>query len=526
MTPELIDYSQSFYAILPPLLAIFLAILTHRVLLSLGIAIAAGAFMLNGFHPLATGQYLIATFTGLFWDKGLNLWNIALISFLLLLGLLTAFITRMGGTTAFAKWALVHIKSARQARLFTVFLGMLIFIDDYFNSLAVGQVSRPVTDQYKISRAKLAYLIDSTAAPVCLISPFSSWGAFIMGVLAIIITSHPSMDYTPLSAFIHILPYNFYPFLSVAIVLVVAYTGWGIGPMKTHQLKASLGQLFSHDKGPVPGEISQIPQDENGHVRDLLIPILILIFASIGFIILLGIIGTRTAGQPLTVMHILENTDVAISLVMGAGMGLLSCVVFAIIDKFKTADYALVIRSGFKAMAPAVYILLFAWMMIAIINTIGTGVYLASLLNDTLPLALLPSLLFLLAAAMGFSTGSSWGTFGVMLPIAANVAFSLDPSLQMPMMAAVLSGAIFGDHCSPLSDTSILSSTGAGCHLMDHVVTQIPYCLMKATVCLAGFLTFGFTRSYPITLAVIFIGFLVAVAFMHRHAETCSSPIK
>jgi tetracycline resistance efflux pump len=239
----------------------------------------------------------------------------------------------------------------------------------------------------------------------------------------------------------------------------------------------------------------------------------------VGFIILLGVLGTKTAGQPLSAMRILENTDVAIALVLGAGMGLLSCVVFAMLDKFKTADYSLVVHCGVKAMAPAIYILLFAWLMIEIINAMGTGVYLASLLNETLPLALLPTLLFLLAAAMGFSTGSSWGTFGVMLPIAANVALSLDPSLQMPMMAAVLSGAIFGDHCSPLSDTSILSSTGAGCHLMDHVITQIPYCLIKATLCLAGFLAYGFTRSYPITLVVLFAGYITTVFLMHKHAD-------
>lgn len=517
---HLVDYSHSFVAVIPPLLAIVLAILTHRVLISLGIAIVAGAFMLNDFNSIATWQYLQSTFFSLFWEKGEpNLWNLSLISFLLLLGVLTAFITRMGGTKAFAQWALVHIRSARQARMFTVFLGVIIFIDDYFNSLAVGQVARPVTDQYKIARAKLAYLVDSTAAPVCLLSPFSSWGAFIMGVLALILSTHPSLDYTPLSAFISILPYNFYPFLSVLIVLTVAYTGWGIGPMKTHLIQASLGQLFSHSKGPVPGEISKIPQDENGHVRDLLIPILTLIFSTAGFIILLGVLGAQTAGTSVTVMHVLENTDVALALVLGAGLGLLTCVVLAMLDKLKLKDYGLVIYSGGKAMAPAIYILLFAWMMIEIINTIGTGTYLASLLNEALPLALLPTLLFLLAAAMGFSTGSSWGTFGVMLPIAANIALNLDPTLAMPMMAAVLSGAIFGDHCSPLSDTSILSSTGAGCHLMDHVITQIPYCLMKATICIAGFLTYGFTRSYLITLSVVLIGYLIAVLFMHRHAE-------
>lgn len=516
---ELTDFSQSYISLLPPLIAIVLAIVTHRVLISLGIAIVFGAFFLNGFNPLATLHYLVHIFTLQFWKDGFNLWNIALISFLLLVGILTAFITRMGGTKAFGEWALSHIKNQRQARLFTVFLGVLIFIDDYFNSLAVGQVARPVTDQYKIARAKLAYLIDSTAAPVCLISPFSSWGAYIMGILAIIINQHQMEDYSPLSAFMHIVPYNFYPFLSLLIVITIAYTGWGIGPMKSHVLKAQLGQLFSHAKGPVPGEISKIQVKENGHIMDLLVPIVTLVLVALVAVFALGIQGTRLSAEPLTVLAILENTDMAISLVIGAGVALLSCMVFGMKDGLKTKDYGLILKTGTKAMAPAVYILLFAWMMIEIINKMGSGIYLSHLINEALPLAVLPSIIFLISAIIAFATGSSWGTFGIMLPIAANLAMAVEPSFVMVMMAAVLSGAIFGDHCSPISDTSILSSTGAGCHLMDHVITQIPYCIIKAVICLAGFLTYGYTRSLWMTLPVLLLGYGISLMFMKKHAE-------
>lgn len=519
MTFELTDYSQSFISLLPPLIAIVLAIITHRVLISLGIAIVIGALALTGFHPTETAIYLFETFLHLFWDNGLNIWNIALISFLLLLGILTAFITRMGGTRAFGEWALTHIHSARMARLFTVFLGMMIFIDDYFNSLAVGQVARPVTDQYKVSRAKLAYLIDSTAAPVCLISPFSSWGAYVMGILALIFTSHHIVDYTPLSAFVTIIKYNFYPFISLLFVLTIAYTGWGIGPMKTHVMKAKLGQLFSISKGPVPGQISTIPVDEHGHIYDLIIPIVLLIASAVGFIVILGMVGAQMAAQPLTVLNILEHTDVAIALVMAAGLALLSCIVLGIRDKLTSKDYGMIIRVGAKAMSPAIYILLFAWMMIAIINAMGTGEYLSLLIDASLPEAFLPALLFILAGIMAFATGSSWGTFGIMMPIAANVAVVVEPSLMMPMLAAVLSGALFGDHCSPISDTSILSSTGAGCHLMDHVITQMPYCIIKAIIVLFAFVVYGFTRSWLLSAGVLLVGYFITLLFFHKHAE-------
>lgn len=514
------DFTHSSLSLLPPLLAIVLAIITHRVLLSLGVAIVVGTLLLNQFDPVASLTYLTTQFFSLFWKDGApNAWNLCLIAFLLLLGMLTAFITRMGGSAAFGRWALKHIHSARQARLFTFFLGMLIFIDDYFNSLAVGQVARPVTDQFKVSRAKLAYLIDSTAAPVCLLSPFSSWGAFVMGILTLIIATHGLDTFSPLSAFISLLPFNFYPFMSLLIVGTVAYTGWGVGPMRDHQLKANLGQLFSHAKGPVPGEISKIPSIKDGHVRDLIIPIATLILSTFLCMIFWGVYQLHQAQMPIEVVKIFEHTDVASSLVLGAALALGSCVILGAQDHLTARDYGLIIRMGCKAMAPAIYILIFAWMIISIINHMGTGIYLSGHINETLPTAFLPAILFIMAAAMGFSTGSSWGTFGVIMPIAANVAMVVDPTLMMPMLAAVLSGALFGDHCSPISDTSILSSTGAGCHLMDHVITQIPYCVMKAIICLAAYLVYGYTRTYALALLTLAIGYVIALIFMRRHNE-------
>ncbi len=523
---ELVDYTQSAISVVPPVVAIVLAIITHRVLLSLGIAIVLGALLLTNFQPLVTLLYLTENFSKLFYSQGsLNGWNIALISFLLILGVLTAVITRLGGTKAFGEWALKHIHTQRRARLFTVFIGLLIFIDDYFNSLTVGQIARPITDANKIPRAKLAYLIDSTAAPICMISPFSSWGAYVMGILAVIMVQHNFESTSPLTEFLAIIPFNFYPFVSLLFVFAVAYSGWSIGPMKAHQIKASLGQLFSHSKGPVPGEISKMQVGENGHIRDLILPLLALVVITLISVFALGYYHALQLGLPMSTLEIMKNTDIAIALVIGAATGLGTALLLSLFDSFKTSDYVQSFKVGCKAMAPAVYILIFAWMVIEVTTAMGTGEYLAMYINDAWPIALLPALAFLLAAVMGFSTGSSWGTFGIMLPIAANIAIAIEPSLMTIMLAAVLSGALFGDHCSPISDTSILASTGAGCHLMDHVITQIPYCIMKAAIVLVGFLVYGFTLSFWISVSVMLLLFVVVLIFMRTSKDhSTSSP--
>lgn len=509
-------FHDSVLSLVPAVLAISLSMLTHRVLLSLAIAVMAGALLLNDFHLVATLSYISTSALHLIWNNGPNIWNISLVSFLLLLGVLTAFITRMGGTKAFGAWALTHIHTQRGARLFTVSLGMLIFIDDYFSSLAVGQVARPVTDQHKIARAKLAYLIDSTSAPVCVLSPLSSWGAYIMGILTLIMTTHEIENFSALSVFFALIPFNFYPFMALLLVIVIACTGWGIGPMKNHLVKASLGQLFSEGKGAVPGVITKMTVDEHGRVRDLLVPIVMLIACAMGLIVAFGCYGIYLSGEPFSVVLILEYTDVGTALLIAAGIALVSCVLLSASHRFKMKDYVGVVKSGVQSMMPAIYILLFAWMIIDVIGAIGTGEYLAHFIHENLPIAFLPVLLFLLAGVMAFSTGTSWGTFGIMLPIAANIAMAVEPAFLMPMMGAVLSGALFGDHASPISDTTILSATGAGCHLMDHVVTQMPYALLSACLVAIGFLVFGFTQVYIWSVVAMLLGLAIALIIIGR----------
>ncbi len=509
---ELQILNNSVLSLIPPILAIGLSMITHRVLPSLAIAILSGALLLTNFSLFGTASYIGASVLQLVWKDGaLNLWNLSLVSFLLLLGILTAFITRMGGTKAFGAWALTHIHTQRGARLFAIFLGMLIFIDDYFSSLAVGQVARPVTDQHKIARAKLAYLIDSTSAPVCVLSPLSSWGAYIMGILTLIMTTHEMEHYSALAAFFELIPFNFYPFTALLLVAVIAYTGWGIGPMKEHLLRARLGQLFSEGKGPIPGEMINMPVDSHGRVRDLLLPILSLISFAMLLIVAFGYYGIYLSGEPFSVMRILEYTDVGTALLIAAGIALLVSVCLSSAHRFSVKDYRLMVMSGIRSMMPAIYILTFAWVIIDVIGAIGTGEYLAHFINENLPVALLPVLLFILSGIMAFSTGTSWGTFGIMLPIAANIAIAVEPGLLMPMMGAVLSGALFGDHASPISDTTILSATGAGCHLMDHVITQMPYALLCAVLVACGFLVYGFSQSYLLSVIVMGIAFAISI---------------
>ncbi len=516
-------FNDSVLSLVPAVLAISLSMLTRRVLLSLAIAVLTGALLLTDFNVLHAAQYIGISALGLVWKEGaLNVWNLSLISFLLLLGILTAFITRMGGTKAFGVWALTHIHTQRGARLFTVSLGMMIFIDDYFSSLAVGQVARPVTDQHKIARAKLAYLIDSTSAPVCVLSPLSSWGAYIMGILTLILTTHQIEQYSALSVFFELIPYNFYPFMALMFVFVIAYTGWGIGPMKGHLIRASLGELFPTGKGSVPGEITKIVIDDRGRVRDLLVPIIMLIVCAMVLIFALGWNGIHANGQPFSVMRVLEYTDVGTALLLAAIIALGSCLVLSVAHRFSLKDYGQVFLSGFRSMMPAIYILLFAWMIIDVIGAMGTGEYLAHFIHRNLPIALLPMLLFLLSGVMAFSTGTSWGTFGIMLPIAANIALAVEPAFLMPMMGAVLSGALFGDHASPISDTTILSATGAGCHLMDHVVTQMPYALLAALLVSFGFLVYGFTQTYVWAVLAMLLGFSVVMGII-KSVSACRS---
>jgi len=504
----------TWVSIIPPIIAIVMVLVTRRVLLSLGSGIVVAAILVAAFSPKDFVVILWKAITVSFWDWGggsLNEGNINIMLFILLLGVITAFVSLSGGSQAFAERAVRRIKTKRGAKLLTVFLGISIFVDDYFNALAVGQISRPITDRHKISRAKLAYLIDSTSAPICVISPISSWGAYLIGLLGIIF-SGAAISYSPLSAFLLMAPMNFYAVSTLIMVFFFAWTDIDLFAMKRHeQLAAKTGQLFDPMK-EIPGQLKDdFPDHVHGRVRDLVGPIVTLVAVTLGMMIWTGYKASVADSLEVTIWSIFENTNVPFSLVIGGitGSVLGGALYIMQMKKNETASVALMRRaffSGLKAMLPAVIILVFAWGLTDLIDKLNTGLYLSQVVTEAnLPLSFLPVIMFVLAGLMAFSTGTSWGSFGILLPIAGKIMLDASPELLLPALAAVLAGAVFGDHCSPISDTTILSSTGAGSNHIDHVVTQLPYALISALVAGLGYLVLGFTGSVWFGLIAVIV---------------------
>jgi Na+/H+ antiporter NhaC len=507
---------NTIFTILPPLVAIVMVLLTKRVLLSLGTGILAAALILTSFAPVGAAREIFNSFAVTFWDEGFNAYNVFILLFLLLLGIITAFVSLSGGSLAFAEWASARIKTRRGAKILTVVLGMVIFIDDYFNALAVGQVARPITDRYKVSRAKLAYFIDSTAAPVCVISPVSSWGAAIIGIVATILSAQSYVQMSALEAFIWMAPMNFYVIATLAIVFFVAIRDVDFGAMKKHETRAiTTGELYDAKK-TIPGEMKEdFPVHAHGKVTDLLLPILLLIAGTLGAMIWTGY---QNAGKVMDIWAIFENTDVPASLLAGGLLGAISSILLYVrqFKKNETAKASWVgkgIMEGIRSMMGAVLILIFAWALSYLIDALQTGAYLADVVtSNNVPTAILPVLLFALAGIMAFSTGTSWGSFGILLPIAGNIMAQAAPELLLATLSAVLAGAVFGDHCSPISDTTILSSTGAGSNHMDHVLTQLPYALTAAAIGAVGYIVIGFTGS--LLWALLSVAVILAVLFI------------
>ncbi|WP_041543184.1 Na+/H+ antiporter NhaC family protein [Oceanimonas sp. GK1] len=487
-------FIQSVWSLLPPVLAILLAIVTRRVLLSLGLGIVLAALLLQQFNPLAALSHVASKVFSLLWSEGeLNEWNVNILLFLLLLGCIISMLSRAGATHAFAEWAQAKIKSRRQAKAMTGLLVFVFFIDDYFHSLSVGTICRPVTDRFGISRAKLAYLLDSTAAPICVLMPVSSWGAYIIALIGGILAGFGLTGQSPLAAFMTMGAMNFYAIFTLLMVILVIRGKWDLGPMKHHETRALEGELFDTAKGTPPGVHDH--EVSGGRVSDLLLAIGGLTLVTVAGLLWTGALALSEAGQPFTLLGALENTNVGRALVAGGLAGLVICAIALVRERTSGRDWLHTLKVGLKGMLPAIYILLFAWTIAGLISELATGKYLASLVQQNLPLYLLPAMLFVLAGIMAFATGTSWGTFGVMLPIAADMTMAIDAQMLLPGMAAVMAGAVFGDHCSPISDTTILSSTGASCHHIDHVMTQLPYALSMAVVSIAGFLALGVTGS-------------------------------
>lgn len=494
--------SYPVLTLVPPLVAILLVIATKKVLPSLGLGILAAGLLIADFNLLQTLRTLWNAFTAIFWEteaSAPNWYYIYILLFLLILGVITSFVMMAGGTYAFAQWMMTRIKTRKGAQSLAAALGMAIFIDDYFNALAVGQVSRPITDQHNVSRAKLAYLIDSTSAPVAVLAPFSSWGASIIGILTPLVAA-ASLPYTDAGAFLAAAGMNFYAISALVLIWLTIVWNINIGSMRREENRAITANQPYDPLLEIPGELSEdLPRHEPGARRALIVPFITLVFGVIGGILLTG----YQASGVFSLLEMLANTDVPTALVYG---GLISLGVsayyyfrYTIRDpEFGVATFLRGALSGANSMLPAIYILLFAWMLGSLISQLGTGEYIGQLVSATaLPAVWLVPLLFLVAAVMAFSTGASWGSFGILLPLAAQILTAVPGGNEVliAVFGAVLAGAVFGDHCSPISDTTILSSTGASCVLMTHVNTQLPYALLGAGASLVGYVFYALTFS-------------------------------
>lgn len=507
----------TIYSLIPPVLMLILVLLTRKVLLSLGAGIIVGALFIHQFNILESLKEIWRSFASIFVDDGsFDGGNLLLVGFLLMLGIMTAFITASGGSHAFGDWMIKRVKTRVGAQVMTAILGIIIFIDDYFNALAVGQVARPLTDRHRVSRAKLSYYIDSTSAPVAVLSPISSWGAYIIGLLGSLFAANQITNIQPFEAFIKMIPYNFYAIAAVILVFLVAFMKFDMGPMRKHENRAvQTGEVVDPNK-KVPGDLSEtFTPHQNGRVYHLIVPIVVLVVATVAMMFITGIKESGEVGF----LQVFANTNVNVSLFIGGLLAVISSLIFHLRSSHPRASLTMIVIEGVKAMLPAIYILVLAWMIGSIIGTLETGSYLATLVdNASISTTLLPFLFFIIAGFMALATGTSWGTFAIMLPIAVDVTLGADINMLLPTLAAVLSGSVFGDHCSPISDTTILSSTGAGVQHIDHVLTQIPYAMLAALVSCIGYLIIGWTNYMILALATAII-ILVAIGFLFQFIE-------
>lgn len=491
--------NAGFWSIIPPLVAIALALITKEVIFSLLIGIMSGALIYSQFAGL--GPLGIFTVTmDMMITKLSDGDNAAMIIFLALLGALVALVTKAGGSNAYGIWASKKIKSQRSAGLLTVILGILIFIDDYFNCLTVGTVMRPVTDRFNISREKLAYYIDATAAPVCIIAPISSWAASV-------ISYYPDRaGVSGMQAFISSIPLNLYAVLTIVMVIWLALRkNSDYGPMAAAQRKADNGGINdSSAPAAVEGdEMEKIAASPKGRVYDLIIPVAFLVVFSILAMLLSG---GYWDGEGKSLFDAFGDTAAGKSLALG-GFGALIIAFFLFVPRkvIRFSEFFNGIGTGIKSMVPAILILTLAWTISGICrDLLNTGSYVAGLVEaSSMPVALIPAIMFVIAAALSFATGTSWGTFGILIPIVISICEIVAPGLSIVSLSAVLAGSVFGDHCSPISDTTILSSTGARCNHIEHVRTQIPYALTVAAVCFVGYLISGFTSGLGFTVSAL-----------------------
>jgi len=501
------DYG--FLSILPPIIAITLAIITKEVFVSLVIGIFTGALIISNYSFFTAFTKSVELVINTVADAE---WNIRVLLFTLLLGAIVGLLAKSGSTIAFGEWATKRIKTRGTSLLASWILGVLIFMDDYFNCLTVGTVMRPITDRFKVSRAKLAFIIDSTAAPVCILVPISTWVAYVMSLTAPEFERF-SIEMNPFQAFVAMIPFNLYPWLIVLMVLVTSFTSLEFGPMARAELRAlKTGELLEDTSTPPPGDdFSGMEVSKKGKPTDLIVPILVLIFLTLAGMAYTG--GYFEGGKGL--IRAIMDCDSATALVYGAVLTIIITVImYRIEGVLNVSESMAAILQGFKSMMIAVAILSLAWSIGSITRELGAGDYVASIVSKGFPDALIPFLIFVTSAFMAFAMGTSWGTYAIMIPIAVPLAMAVDKYLLVSI-AAVLAGGTFGDHCSPISDTTIMSSTGASCHHIEHVNTQLPYAFTAAAVAAVGFLAAGFIENAFIVWAGTIVLFFIVVKFLH-----------
>ena len=479
----------TFWALVPPIIAIGLALITKEVYSSLFIGAVAGALFYAGFHVEALDSLLNDGIVAAISD------NAGIFMFLVLLGILVALLNKAGGSAAFGRWAKTHIKTRGGAMLATFLLGILIFVDDYFNCLTVGSVMRPVTDGHRISRAKLSYLIDATAAPICMIAPISSWAAAVSGVVE---------DYSGFELFVRAIPFNFYSLLTIVMVLFLCKSGMDYGPMRRHELNAIRnGDLFTEGEQP---EAVQEVSNPRARVIDLVLPIVVLVVLCVAGLIYSGVLAGGVG-----IFGAFENCDAFFGLPWGALIALVFTVIYFIARRVITFKEAMsCVPQGFCAMVPAILILTLATSLKNMTSLLGAKEFVGTLMKSASSglYSLLPAVIFLVACGLAFATGTSWGTFGILIPIVTEV-FKADFTLMIVGVSACLAGAVFGDHVSPISDTTIMASAGAQCNHINHVSTQFPY---AATVAAVSFVTYIVAGFVPNAYIVLPIGIVLMIA--------------
>ncbi len=506
-TPETVQ--QSFWSLIPPIIAIILALVTKEVYSSLFIGILTGALLYSGFNFEGTMTHVFSD--GIIASLS-DSWNVGILIFLVILGTIVQLMNRTGGSAAFGNWATRRIQTREGAQLATIGLGVLIFIDDYFNCLTVGSVMRPVTDKYKVSRAKLAYLIDATAAPVCIIAPISSWAAAVSGFVE---------GENGLALFIRTIPYNYYALLTIAMMVMLVLMHVNYGPMAEHEYNAiEKGDIYTTPDRPYANAEDE-SQGRVGVVADMLIPIFSLIICCV-----IGMIYTGGFFSGTNFIDAFAGSDASVGLVLGSFCALIITMVYYLIRNALSFEEMMgCLPDGFKQMVPAILILTLAWTLNGTTASLGAKEFVAGIIaNNAAGFAsFLPAIIFLIAVGLSFATGTSWGTFGILIPIVVACFQTTDPQLMIIAMSACMAGSVCGDHCSPISDTTIMSSAGAQCNHINHVSTQMPYALTCAAVSAVTYIIAGLIRNPVISLAVGFV-IMLAVMFIFKVAGGKNTP--